>query len=128
MQEPPLQGSSRNILIVDDNVDAAESLAELLRTFGHTVHIAHDGASAIIEASRLRPEVVILDIGLPTMNGYQVAQRLRSDVGLTSSLLIALTGYAQECDRVSAEKAGFDHHFAKPLDIRKLAAVLDGMR
>jgi CheY-like chemotaxis protein len=118
----------RNILIVDDNVDAAESLGEYLKACGHHIHITHDGASAIDEATRLQPDAIILDIGLPNMNGYQVAQRLRSDVGLTSSLLVAVTGYAQERDRKSAQAAGFDYHFAKPLDVHKLAALLEDMK
>lgn len=123
-----LPGGQRRILIVDDNVDAAESLGELLKVCGHDIHIAHDGASAISEALRLRPEAVILDIGLPAMNGYEVAQRLRLDVGLNASLLVALTGYAEDSDRISAEKAGFDHYFAKPLDINKLVTVLDNLK
>lgn len=114
-------------MIVDDNIDAAESLGELLKASGHNVHISHDGGAAISEAAQFRPEVVILDIGLPTMDGYEVAQRLRSDVGLTSSLLVALTGYAQERDRIVAQAAGFDHHFAKPLDFNKLVSVLNSM-
>lgn len=121
-------GVERKILIVDDNIDAAESLGEFLKACGHSIHITHDGASAIDEAVRLRPDAVILDIGLPTMNGYQVAQCLRSDVGLTSSLLVAVTGYAQERDRASAQAAGFDHHFAKPLDVNQLAAILNNMK
>jgi CheY-like chemotaxis protein/anti-sigma regulatory factor (Ser/Thr protein kinase) len=127
-RENPAAIAERNVLIVDDNVDAAESLAEFLKVCGHNVHIAHDGACAIDEAARLRPDVVILDIGLPTMNGYQVAQLLRSKVGLTSSLLVAVTGYAQERDRASAQAAGFDHHFAKPLDVNKLAAILNNVK
>jgi PAS domain S-box-containing protein len=117
--------NERKILIVDDNLDAAESLGEFLKACGHIVHITHDGASAIDEAIRLRPDAIILDIGLPSMNGYEVAQRLRSMAGLASSLLIAVTGYAQERDRLSAEAAGFDHHFAKPLDVTRLAALLN---
>lgn len=123
--EPTTQSvRPRNILIVDDNVDAAESLGEFLKTSGHRIHVAHDGAEAIREAARVRPDVVILDIGMPAMDGYQVAQSLRTEVGLTSSLLVAVTGYAQEQDRLFAQQAGFDHHFAKPLDIRKLTAIL----
>jgi PAS domain S-box-containing protein len=120
--------AERKILIVDDNVDAAESLGEFLRACGHSIYITYDGPSAIIEAARIHPDVVILDIGLPTMNGYQVAQRLRSDVGLSSSLLVALTGYVQERDRASARAAGFDYHFAKPLDIAKLTMLLSEMK
>lgn len=115
----------RRILIVDDNVDAAESLGEFLKASGHHVHIVHDGVSAIGDALRLRPEVIILDIGMPSMDGYQVARRLRAEAGLTSSLLVAVTGYAQERDRLSAQDAGFDHHLAKPLDISKLATILN---
>ncbi|WP_292934844.1 ATP-binding protein [Noviherbaspirillum sp.] len=114
----------RTILIVDDNIDAAESLSEFLKVTGHNVHVANDGLSAIDKAEKLRPDVVILDIGMPAMDGYQVAQYLRTKGGLTSSLLIAVTGYAQERDRISAQKAGFDHHFAKPLDISKLTEIL----
>lgn len=116
--------SPHKILIVDDNIDAAESLGEFLRASGYSVHVAHDGASAIAQAFRMRPEVVILDIGMPSMDGYQVARCLRMEVGLNSSLLIAVTGYAQEHDRISAKNAGFDHHFAKPVDIGKLTEIL----
>lgn len=131
--EPPSEitvspPSQRKILIVDDNVDAAESLGEYLKACGHNIHIAHDGITAIDIASHLRPDAVILDIGLPTMDGYEVAQSLRSKVGLTSSLLVAVTGYAQERDRISAKAAGFDYHFAKPLDVKKLATVLSNMQ
>jgi signal transduction histidine kinase len=115
---------SRKILIVDDNIDAAESLAEFLKAAGHRIQVAHDGSAAIREAARVRPDVIILDIGLPSMDGYQVARRLRSELELTSSLLIAVTGYAQERDRLSAQMAGFDHHLAKPLDITRLTALL----
>ncbi|HJV83096.1 response regulator [Noviherbaspirillum sp.] len=109
---------------MDDNIDAAESLSEFLKAVGHDVHVANDGLSAIDKAEKLRPDIVILDIGMPAMDGYQVAQYLRTKGGLTSSLLIAVTGYAQEQDRISAQKAGFDHHFAKPLDFRKLTEIL----
>lgn len=120
--------ASRRILIVDDNIDAAESLGEYLNASGHCVHVVHDGMSAIDEAARFHPEVVVLDIGMPSMDGYQVAHCLRSEVGLDSSLLIAVTGYAQERDRVSARLAGFDHHFAKPLDIDRLTELLSRIR
>ena len=126
IESVPAAGMRRcNILIVDDNIDAAESLGEFLKISGHAIHIAHDGISALDDAARLKPDVVILDIGMPALNGYQVARRLRTEMGLTSALLLAVTGYAQERDRVSAREAGFDHHFAKPLDVRKLEAVLN---
>jgi CheY-like chemotaxis protein len=116
--------SSTNVLIIDDNVDAADSLAEFLTALGHTTHVAYDGKSALDAASRIRPATVILDIGMPGMNGYQVARRLRTEVGLVSSMLIAVSGYTQESDRQAAQAAGFDHHFAKPLDIPRLTALL----
>ena len=123
-QEEEDSGRLRHILIVDDNIDAADSLAEYLKALDHTVHVAYDGRSALHEASLLRPDTVILDIGMPDMNGYQVAQLLRSEVGLVSSTLIAVSGYAQESDRMASHAAGFDHHFAKPLDIPRLMALL----
>jgi len=119
--------SAPEILIVDDNVDAAESLGEVLKACGYRTHVAHDGPRALNEAARLRPEVVILDIGMPTMNGYQVARHLRTDVGLSKSVLVALTGYSEESDRASAEHAGFDYHFVKPLDISQLTQVLSNL-
>lgn len=116
---------SHNIMIVDDHIDAAESLSELLKALGHVTHIAHDGKSALQKASCVQPEIVILDIGMPGMNGLEVAQLLRSEVGLTSAVLIAVSGFAQESDRIAAQAASFDHHFAKPIDIPRLIAVLN---
>ena len=116
---------SRNIMIVDDHIDAAESLSELLKALGHVTHIAHDGESALQKAPSLQPEVVILDIGMPGMNGFQVAQLLRSEVGLTSAVFIAVSGFAHESDRIASQAASFDHHFAKPIDIPRLIAVLN---
>lgn len=118
---PP--SAPRRILIVDDNVDTAEALAESLKIYGHDVHIAHDGPSALERAGRLQLDVMILDIGMPAMDGYEVAKSVRSTVA-RMPVLIALTGYARECDRVSAREAGFDHHFAKPLDMKKLSEIL----
>jgi CheY-like chemotaxis protein len=115
---------AQHILVADDNVDAAESLGYLLRTFGHEVVVVYDGLNAVIEAVRMRPDVIILDIDMPKMNGYDVARHLRTAEGLTDSVLVALTGYAQERDRQRAREAGFDHHFAKPLDVDRLTAVL----
>lgn len=122
--DAPAAFEARSILIVDDNIDAAESLGECLKASGHQVYIVHDGASALHQAARWRPDIVILDIGMPAMDGYQIAHCLRSQVGLASSVLIAVTGYAQESDRISARQAGFDHHFAKPLDIDKLTGLI----
>jgi CheY-like chemotaxis protein/anti-sigma regulatory factor (Ser/Thr protein kinase) len=107
---------TRRVLVVDDNVDAAESLALMLRAVGHEVRTAHDGPAALREAGALRPEVVLLDIGLPGMDGYEVARRLRQQEGLGQALVVALTGYGQEEDRRRAAAAGFDVHLVKPAD------------
>jgi len=104
------------VLVVEDNLDAAESLATLLRVWGHDVQVAHDGLQALEAARESRPEVVLLDIGLPGLDGYQVAHRLREDVGLDSSLLVAMTGYGQPEDRRRSREAGIHHHFVKPVE------------
>ncbi len=104
------------ILVVEDNLDAAESLATLLRVWGHDVQVVHDGLQALDAARELRPEVVLLDIGLPGLDGYQVARRLREDIGLDSSLLVAMTGYGQPEDRRRSREAGIHHHFVKPVE------------
>ncbi len=111
------------LLIVDDNVDAAESLAALLQVEGHHVTVMEDAASTLAYEGDA-PQAFILDIGLPDMDGYELARRLRSRPENAHALLIALTGYGQAHDRVLAKAAGFDHHFVKPVDWRHLAQVL----
>jgi len=126
---PPAQESQRSretgpfarprpvrVLVVEDNVDAAESLATLLRMWGHDVRVVHDGRDAIDAARIYEPEVVLLDIGLPGLDGYQVAERLRRDVGLDRALLVAMTGYGQPEDRRRSREAGIQHHFVKPVE------------
>jgi signal transduction histidine kinase/DNA-binding response OmpR family regulator len=115
---------SRRVLVVDDNRDAAESLGLLLEVSGHQVRICHDGASALAAAADYQPEVVLLDIGLPGMNGYEVARRLRGHAATRKALLIALTGYGQAEDEQRAREAGFDHHLIKPADLDALAGLL----
>jgi CheY-like chemotaxis protein len=112
-------------LVVDDNVDGAESLATLLKLLGHEVHVAHDGPAALLATADVRPEVVFLDIGLPGMDGYEVARRLRRP-GRSEALLVALTGYGQEEDRRRSREAGFDHHLVKPVDPAVLEDLLAG--
>ena len=114
----------RRVLVVDDNVDAAESLALLLQLGGSEAHVAHDGATALRMAAELRPEVVFLDLGMPGMDGYEVARRLRGDASLRSVLLVALTGWGQEDDRRRSAAAGFDLHVVKPVEPGALASVL----
>jgi PAS domain S-box-containing protein len=116
--------SSRRVLVVDDNVDSAESLAVLLRIEGHEVRTAHDGPAALQEAQAFRPEVVFLDIGLPRMDGYDVAVRLRELAGLREVLLVALTGYGQDEDRRRAAEAGFNAHLVKPANLAALKRLL----
>jgi signal transduction histidine kinase/ActR/RegA family two-component response regulator len=120
---PEAQGPAR-ILLVEDNVDSADALAELLRLWGNEVEVVHDGATAVERACETRPDVVLLDIGLPGMDGYQVAGRLRSHHHLRDALLVALTGYGQETDRRRSAAAGFDHHLVKPVDLGELQRLL----
>ncbi len=114
----------RRVLIVDDNVDGAQSLGLMLRLAGHEVCIAHDGPAALKTASDFRPDVVLLDIGLPEMDGYEVARRLRELPELADTLLVALTGYGQAEDRQRGREAGFHHYFVKPVDPPVLARLL----
>jgi CheY-like chemotaxis protein len=116
--------SSQRILIVDDNRDAANSLALLLKFLGADAHVAYDGLSAIEIMPRLRPSAVLLDLGMPGMNGHEVARRIRSDPQFESVALVALTGWGQEDDRRRTREAGFDHHLVKPLDAAALKEVL----
>jgi PAS domain S-box-containing protein len=111
------------ILVIEDNVDAARSIAEVLEMEGHRVHVATDGLSGIAKARELRPEVVMCDIGLPDIDGYEIARTLRAD-GLRSTRLIALSGYAQHEDRQRAKEAGFDAHLPKPPPLDELNALL----
>ena len=113
----------RRILVVDDNVDAADALAELLRDFGHDVRAVHDGPSAIEQAAIHRPDIVLLDIGMPGFDGYEVARRMRTELGLKSTL-VALTGYGEARHRRLSREAGFDQHVTKPVDLRKLETLL----
>jgi CheY-like chemotaxis protein len=115
---------ARRIVVIDDNQDAAESLAMLLRLKGHDVQIAYDGPSGLALALDGAPDCVLVDIGLPGMDGYEVAKRLRSRDGNGRTLLIALTGYGQQEDRARSQQAGFDHHLVKPVAQNVLEDVL----
>jgi signal transduction histidine kinase len=115
---------ARRILVVDDSVDNADSLARLLGSCGHDVRTAYDGLAALAVAREFQPEFVFLDIGLPRMDGYEVARRLRAEPGFEAATLVALTGYGQEGDRRQAEEAGFDTHLVKPADLHALRALL----
>lgn len=115
----------RRVLVVDDNVDAADMLAEAIRALGHDVRLAHDGPSAINVAESFAPEVVFLDIGLPGMDGYEVALRLRRPP-LAPMTLVALTGYGRDADKLRAREAGFDRHLVKPVDIDVVEKIVTG--
>jgi CheY-like chemotaxis protein len=114
----------RRVLVVDDSVDAAHSLGEFLRLCGHEARVVTDAAAALGEALAFGPEVVLLDIGMPTLDGFAVAERLRAEPALRASVLIALTGFVEERDVARSREAGFDHHLSKPLDFRKLLSLL----
>jgi signal transduction histidine kinase len=117
-----LRGSGRRIMVVDDNHDAADLLSVLLERMGNTTRVAHDAHAALQMADEFAPEVAVLDIGLPVMDGYELARRLRQ--GPHAMRLIALTGYAQESDKRRAAEAGFDAHLVKPVGLETLEAVL----
>jgi PAS domain S-box-containing protein len=123
---PPLPPASvaRRVLVVDDNVDAAESMATLLRLWGHQVRLAHNGPEALQAAGQCQPEVVVLDIGLPGMNGYEVARFLRQDPRFGQPLLVAVTGYGEEEDQRRSTEAGFDRHLVKPVAPEALRQVV----
>jgi CheY-like chemotaxis protein len=116
--------AGRRVLVVDDNVDAAASLALLLEMSGHEVRIAHDGPSALEAAREYLPDVAVLDIGLPGLDGLEIAKRLREQPPLDGIVLIAMTGYAQEADQRRSREAGFDRHLVKPVDFCKVEEIL----
>ncbi|MDB5947678.1 MAG: sensory box protein [Ramlibacter sp.] len=120
-------GSSLRVLVVDDNVDAADTLAALLEMGGHATRVANDGYQAIEMAQAFRPQVVFLDIGLPGMNGYEVARRLRDTPGMERGILVALTGWGTREDRDRSTEAGFDHHLTKPADMTAVETLLSGI-
>jgi two-component system CheB/CheR fusion protein len=121
---PRAAASSLRILVVDDNVDAAESLTSLLRVWGHDVRMVHDGAAALEVAPAFVPALIFLDIGMPGMDGYEVAQRLRRMAMLDHARLIALTGFGGDQDRRRAAQAGFYRHVTKPVDPGLLRTVI----
>ena len=127
MPKPP----GLRVLVVDDNHDAVETLAMLLGLWGHDVRLAADGPSAVETAAAHRPDVVLLDISLPGMSGYEVAERLRANPELRETVLVAMTGYGQAEDKKETRKAGFTLHLVKPVEpdvLQKLLADLGATR
>lgn len=121
---PPPATTGRRVLIVDDNHDGADSLALLLQFSGHQTETAHDGLQAVAAAERFRPDAVLLDIGLPKLNGYEVCRRIREQPWGRRVLLVALTGWGQEADRQRSSEAGFDTHVVKPVDPKVILQLL----
>lgn len=122
-EKPPI-GPKRRILVVDDNHDSADSLATMLQLMGHDTELAHDGLEAVERAETYRPDLVLLDIGLPQINGYEAARRIREHQWGKHMLVIALTGWGQEEDKRRAMEAGFDHHLTKPVGFEVLEKLL----
>jgi CheY-like chemotaxis protein len=116
------------VLVVDDNVDAARSLAMLLELRGLRTWTAHDGPTAIKTAEQVRPDLILLDIGLPQMDGYEVARRIRRIPDLQRTILAALTGYGRAEDLQLSRDAGFDHHLVKPVDLGRLDKLLSALQ
>lgn len=114
----------RRVLIVDDNADSADSLSMLLQLMGHSVRTAYDGAQALVVAEQFRPDVVLMDVGMPRMDGLEAARQLRQFPWSTETVLVALTGWGQDEDRERVTAAGFDHHLVKPLDPAALTDLL----
>ena len=121
---PPAQAEARRVLVVDDNVDAAETLVMMMQLLGQTTQQAHDGKAALEVAARFKPQIVVMDIGLPGLSGYEVVRRMRAELGMRESYIVALSGYGSEEDRRKSMEAGFDTHFVKPLDPSSLPQIL----
>jgi CheY-like chemotaxis protein len=122
-----IAAARKRVLIVDDNQDAADTLAMLLQLDGHETQAVYTSREALEQAQSFHPDIMLLDIGLPEMNGYEVARKLRSQPALKAIRLIAVTGYGQAVDRVRAREAGFDDHLMKPVESAALARALAGV-
>lgn len=114
----------RRILVVDDNQDSASTMAILLRLMGNVTQTANDGLQAVEAASDFRPDVVLLDIGLPHIDGYEACRRIRQQPGGSEVVMVAVTGWGQDEDRMRSSEAGFDHHLVKPVDQTTLEDIL----
>ena len=124
-QLEPMTASPRRVLVVDDNTDAAQALALLLEVCGHETQAVHDGVAALDAAERLRPDTILLDIGLPRLNGFEVCRRIREQPWGKDVVVIALTGWGQEVDRRRSQESGFDHHIVKPVEHSTLVKLLE---
>ena len=126
---PTKEGSGKRILVVDDNEDSAKTMRWMMELiFGHDVRISHDGASAIATATAFVPDVVLLDIGLPGMNGYEICHAMRQEPLLKNTIIVAVTGWGQKEHRERSKAAGFDYHLVKPVTVETLQEVLDTLK
>ena len=125
VRQPPRTSKSRRVMVVDDNSDAADSIAAALEQSGHVTHVEYDAASALAAAEVFSPEVALLDLGLPEMDGYELARRLRQHPRLREVQIIAVTGYGAAADRARTTAAGFDHHCVKPVDLVELLTQIE---
>jgi len=121
------QGKSLRILVADDMEDITDSMALLLHILGHIVQVAHDGLAAVERAAEFQPDVVLLDIGMPGINGYEAARRIRQQRGM-GVVLIAVTAWGSDSDKREAMRAGFDHHLTKPVNVDALIQLLLGVK
>ena len=119
-----MSGATRRVLVIDDSVDAAESTAALVRLWGHQAAVLHSGEGVEELIDSFHPHVVLLDIGLPGRDGYEIARQLRGLERGRSLVIAAVTGYGRDEDRQRAEAAGFDYHFVKPIDFERLKTIL----
>ena len=122
--ETTIAAGKCRVLVVDDNLDAARMMTLRLKADGHEVRTVHDGETAIKTALRYRPDVMLLDIGLPGLDGYEVARQIRQEPTLQNIVLVAMTGYGQDSDRLQSREAGFDHHLVKPAETKSVQAIL----
>jgi CheY-like chemotaxis protein len=130
VREPAADGTlaSLRVLVVDDNRDAADTMVTLLDLLGATTRVAHSGPDALAALPGFEAEAILLDLGMPGMDGYEVARRIRQDPRFRDVTLIALTGWGQEEDRRRTRSAGFDHHLVKPIDFAELKALLGSLK
>ncbi|HYP71683.1 MAG TPA: response regulator, partial [Variovorax sp.] len=122
----PVEQARRRVLVVDDNGDAADTLAQLLRLCGHETHTTHDGEDGIVAAERLQPDIILLDIGLPGLSGHDVCRRIRAQPWGAKVVIYAITGWGQPEDLQRSREAGFNGHLTKPVDLAELERVLAG--
>jgi len=121
----PARGPSRRVLVVDDNRDSAASMAAMLELLGHDVRTAHDGLAAVAAAEAFRPDVILMDVGMPRLNGYEATRRIRGQAWGRAATVVALTGWGQEADRAQSRDAGCTGHLVKPVDLADLLPYLE---